>query len=148
MQWRVFRPLGADSRFNCAPHGSRPCGHRTISEYLHSLRQPGNTASQDQMGIWRCNFRTQSCNFRGWFRIEKAVIERYKLDSTTQENYLRRFFRENWHYLRLATQQVTKRKKLRSNVVPYLITVRLFAKYGKPRTAEDVVVAELETLTD
>jgi hypothetical protein len=79
--------------------------------------------------------------------IEKEVIKRYNLKTKTQDNYLRAFFCENWRYLRIALEQVRVRK-YRRKAVPYLITTRFFGNFGKHRTPDDLVLAEMEMIKD
>jgi hypothetical protein len=80
-------------------------------------------------------------------KVEKEVIKRYKLEFKTRDNYLRNFLVENWRYLRLAIEQVENRK-VHPKALPYLIATRFFVKMGKPRTAEDMVLAEMEMLKE
>jgi hypothetical protein len=78
-------------------------------------------------------------------RLDKSLVKRFKLKSSTQDNYTRIFLRHNWRFLRLAIERVSKHK-IQSEVGPYLIASMLFRNIGQPRTAEDVVLAEIEML--
>lgn len=80
-------------------------------------------------------------------KVEKEVIKRYNLKFKTRDNYLRTFLIENWRYLRLAIEQVGNRA-VHPKALPYLIATRFFVKIGKPRTAEDMVLAEMESIND
>jgi hypothetical protein len=79
--------------------------------------------------------------------VKREIVRQYKLKSKTQDNYLRTFLRENWRFLKLALKQVLVHK-CHPKVVPYLITGRFFMNFAKPRTKEDTVLAEIETLRE
>lgn len=79
--------------------------------------------------------------------VEPEVIERYKLDFRTRDNYLRTFMCEYWFFLRAALDRV-RRHRVRSSMVPYLIAGRFFKYYAKPRSAEDVVRIDIAALGD
>jgi len=78
-------------------------------------------------------------------KVEKEVIKRYDLKFKTRDNYLRTFLTENWRFLRLAIERVGNRR-VHSKALPYLIATRFFINIGKPRTADDTVLAEMEII--
>jgi hypothetical protein len=78
-------------------------------------------------------------------RIDAEIIARYKLKDKTRDNPLRAFLAKYWRFLRLAVSRVV-RHRLHPGVAPYAIMRRFFDNLGRPRTAEDLVIAEIETL--
>jgi len=78
--------------------------------------------------------------------VEPEVRERYKLDFTTRDNYLRTFLRTNWVFLRAALDRV-RRHRVPSSMVPYLIAGRFFKNYAKPRSAEDIVRIDIAAIS-
>jgi len=67
--------------------------------------------------------------------------------STGRENYVREFLCENWRYLRKAVERL-RLSKLHFRAVPYIITSRLYANIGAPRTAQEQLLAEIEAIRE
>ncbi len=80
-------------------------------------------------------------------KVAREIALRYKLKSKVEDNYLRRFLCENWRFLRMAINQVCIHK-IHPKVVAYLITAKFYANLGKPRTAQDDVLIEMEMLSE
>jgi hypothetical protein len=79
--------------------------------------------------------------------IEEDVIKRYNLRKKRRENYLRVCLGGNWRFLRLALDRISKRH-YHPSVIPYLIASKLHGNIGKPRTREEVVLMEIESIKD
>jgi hypothetical protein len=67
--------------------------------------------------------------------------------STEHDNPVRFFFCKEWRYLRLAIEQVGKRR-IHPRTVPYIITARFFAKRGRRRDSHEQLLAEVEEIKE
>ena len=141
--------IGARQSFRLCSKITSPLWPSYHFEIFRFIEKTWNNRVMDPAASLEAQFREAVLRLPVMVEIEKAEIEKYKLESKTRENYFRKFFCENWRYLRLAINEVVRHQRcIHSSAVPYLITTWLFINYGKPRTAQDTVVVEIEALKD
>jgi len=141
--------IGARQSFRLCPRKVPPSWPHFRFEIVRFVEKAWNNRVMDPHASLEAHFRSAVLQLPVKVAIEKSTIEKYNLATKTKENYFRRFFCENWRYLRLAIKQVVRHQNcVHSSAVPYLITNRLFINYGKARTAEDSLLAEIEALKE